>query len=233
MAGESSRAPLTHLNERLALTEIGAYFHSRGWSVGTSSNYSIVVEREPTRLLVTASGADKGRLSPEEFVVVDGDGERVDASDPGPSAETLLHVLIARDVGVGAILHTHSVWGTILGDRVFRASRRHGSDGNPGPLASITSAPTAACLEIEGYEMLKGLAGVKTHEHTERVPIFENSQDMRALASEIAAWLEAERAAHGFLLRKHGLYTWGRDLEEARRQVEIFEFLFEVLGRGE
>jgi ribulose-5-phosphate 4-epimerase/fuculose-1-phosphate aldolase len=36
---------------------------------------------------------------------------------------------------------------------------------------------------------------------------------------------------HGFLLSRHGLYTWGRDLAEARRHVEIFEFLFEAVAR--
>jgi methylthioribulose-1-phosphate dehydratase len=37
---------------------------------------------------------------------------------------------------------------------------------------------------------------------------------------------------HGFLLAKHGLYTWGRDLAEARRHIEIHEFLFEVVARS-
>jgi methylthioribulose-1-phosphate dehydratase len=37
---------------------------------------------------------------------------------------------------------------------------------------------------------------------------------------------------HGFLLSRHGLYTWGRDLAEARRHVEIFEFLFECVARN-
>jgi methylthioribulose-1-phosphate dehydratase len=37
--------------------------------------------------------------------------------------------------------------------------------------------------------------------------------------------------AHGFLIRSHGLYTWGRDLAEANRQLEILEFLLEVTAR--
>jgi methylthioribulose-1-phosphate dehydratase len=37
--------------------------------------------------------------------------------------------------------------------------------------------------------------------------------------------------AHGFLIRRHGLYTWGRDLDQARRHVETLEFLFEVIAR--
>ncbi len=193
------------------LREVGALFHRCGWSLGTSSNYSIVLQREPLLLLLTASGKDKGRLGRGDFVVVDGDGRPAGPTAEKPSAETGLHVALARQPGVGAVLHTHSVWATLLSDL-------YGDDGG---------------FWIEGYEMLKGLAGVTTHEHRHRVEIFANSQDVPALARQVQARLEdAERPLrHGFLIRRHGLYTWGRDLEEARRHVEIFEFLFEVLGR--
>ena len=80
--------------------------------------------------------------------------------------------------------------------------------------------------------MLKGLSGVSTHEHSESVPIIENSQDMEALSLSLAEALTKYPQAHGVLLRRHGLYTWGRDVAEARRHVEILEFLFEVLGRA-
>jgi methylthioribulose-1-phosphate dehydratase len=87
-------------------------------------------------------------------------------------------------------------------------------------------------LLIEGFEMLKGLAGVRTHEHREWLPIIENSQDMEALARTLEEVLERYPDAHGVLLRRHGLYTWGRDLGEAKRHVEILEFLLEVIGRA-
>jgi methylthioribulose-1-phosphate dehydratase len=64
------------------------------------------------------------------------------------------------------------------------------------------------------------------------VPIFPNTQDIPALAREVAGRLSGPTPLrHGFLIRRHGLYTWGRDIDEACRHVEIFEFLFEVLGR--
>jgi methylthioribulose-1-phosphate dehydratase len=192
------------------LCELGREFHARGWSLGTSSNYSIVLNRDPLRLLITASGRDKSQLSPDDTIVVDGEGAPCETPAGKPSAETLLHCVLAQDPGVGAVLHTHSVWSTILSD-VF-----HASGG----------------FEIQGYEMLKGLAGVSTHEHRQWVEIFENSQDIPALADEIARRLSdvGRPLNHGLLLRRHGLYTWGADLAEARRHVEIFEFLFEVLG---
>ena len=86
-------------------------------------------------------------------------------------------------------------------------------------------------LLIEGYEMLKGLEGVKTHRHREWLPIIENSQDILALADVVADNLQQHPAAHGFLLRRHGLYTWGNDVAQAKRHVEILEFLLETLGR--
>ncbi len=195
-----------------ALAAIGVEFHGRGWSVGTSSNYSVVLSRDPLRLLITASGKDKGRLGVDDFVIVDDAGRAIDPSMPKPSAETMLHAVLARDPGIGSVLHTHSIWATLLSDR-FAAE---------------------GALAIEGYEMLKGLSGVGTHEHTERIPIFANTQDIPDLARR----LEARRADpvrkgvdHGFLLARHGLYTWGADLGEARRHVEVLEFLFEVVGR--
>ena len=193
------------------LREVGAQFYQRGWSVGTSSNYSIVLDRDPLRLLVTASGKDKGRLSRNDFVCVDGDGIPVCDGQPKSSAETLLHVEAVRDPNVGAVLHTHSVWATLLSDHFF-------DDGG---------------LLIEGYEMLKGLDGIKTHETSQWVEIFENTQDISSLAGLVRERTrDAERPLrYGYLIRKHGLYTWGRDVGEARRHVEIFEFLLECVAR--
>jgi len=54
---------------------------------------------------------------------------------------------------------------------------------------------------------------------------------MSTLANDVDEALKANVAAHAFLLRRHGLYTWGRDLKEAKRHVEILEFLFEAVGR--
>jgi methylthioribulose-1-phosphate dehydratase len=78
--------------------------------------------------------------------------------------------------------------------------------------------------------MLKGLQGVHTHEHTEFLPIIENSQDMHALADRVGQTLDKHKEAHGLLLRRHGLYSWGQTLAEAKRHIEILEFLLETMG---
>jgi methylthioribulose-1-phosphate dehydratase len=75
------------------------------------------------------------------------------------------------------------------------------------------------------------LQGVHTHGHSEWLPIVENSQDMPALAETIAQTLKEHKAAHGFLVKRHGLYSWGETVAQAKRHIEIFEFLLETMGR--
>lgn len=193
------------------LREVGQMLWQRGWSVGTSSNYSVVVGRNPLRILITASGKDKGRLGPDDFVVVGDDGRGAWPGQAKSSAETLLHVVAAENPGVGAILHTHSVWCTILSDYF------HSQGG----------------LMLEGFEMLKGFAGVTTHETRAWIEIFENTQDIPSLAEKVRERMNdaANPLKFGYLIRRHGLYTWGADLEEARRHIEVFEFLLECVGR--
>ena len=190
------------------LAQLGREFHRRGWALGTSGNFSAVVGRDPLRIAITASSLDKGQLTPEQILEIDSEGNVLTPTGK-PSAETLLHVAIVRSLGAGAVLHTHSVWSTILSDY-------HMGQGG---------------FFIEGYEMLKGLSGVATHEHREWLPILENSQDMKTLSAETAQMLEENPGIHGFLIRRHGMYTWGKDLAEAARHVEILEFLLESVGR--
>ena len=191
------------------LAAIAADFYQRGWVLGTSGNLSAVVEREPLRLAITPSGADKGGLQTDQILLIDDRGSVISDHPARPSDECPLHIRIAKERGAGAVLHTHSVWSTMLSNLYFEDSG----------------------LAIEGYEMLKGLDGVKTHEHREWLPILENSQDMLELADRLADNLRQFPQAHGFLLRRHGLYTWGKDLAQAKRHVEILEFLLETLGR--
>ena len=191
------------------LVDLGREFHRRGWALGTSGNFSAVIERDPLRLAITSSSVDKGRLTADQILEVDHDGRPVKATQGKPSAETLIHLAIVRCKHAAAVLHTHSVWSTILSDY-------HKGQGG---------------FFIEGYEMLKGLDGVGTHEHREWLPILENSQDMEMLAAESTQLLNENPGTHGFLIRRHGLYTWGKDVAEAARHVEILEFLLESVGR--
>ncbi len=200
-----------HQSSIEALQRAGNQFWTRGWSLGTSSNYSVVIDRDPLRILVTASGKDKGHLGLNDFVIVDEAGKPSPAEQPKSSAETLLHCSIAKHRGAGSILHTHSVWGTILSNHFFP---NHG-------------------IRIEGFEFLKGLEGIGTHQTSIWVPIFENTQDIPALQAEVEAYWNAhpDQACYGYLIRRHGMYTWGKDVAAAVRHIEVLEFLLECLGR--
>lgn len=209
------------------LVSVARGFYGRGWLMGTSGNLSAVVQREPMRLAITASGVDKGELRPEQVLLVDENVRVLNEArtPPGflttseltnkaaaankPSDESLLHVRIVKERGAGAVLHTHSIWNTVFSDL-------YATEGG---------------IRIDGYEMLKGLAGVKTHEHSEFLPIVDNSQDMASLANAISKTLNAHKFAHGILIKRHGLYSWGETLAQAKRHVEILEFLLEAMGR--
>lgn len=181
-----------------ALIAAGRTLAARGWVPATSGSLSA---RAPDGFWVTVSGLDKGALGPEDFVRVDAEGR---VHGPGrPSAEAALHAQIYGDVEVGAVLHVHSLNATVL-SRVV----------------------TGGVLLLEGYELLKAFAGVRTHETTARVFVAENSQDMAAITRQVAPVLDRPDIAPGYLVRGHGLYAWGATVADALRHVEALDFLF-------
>ena len=185
-----------------AIIEAGRFLYGRGWSPATSSNYSARLDAE--RALLTVSGRHKGQLGPDDLLAVNMQGQSL---EPGkkPSAETLLHTQIYRArPSVGAVLHTHSVNATVLSRLV-----------------------SGATLSLVDYELQKAFSGVTTHEGELQVPVFDNDQDIARLAGRVQPWLEAHPQCPGYLIRGHGLYTWGAQMSDALRQIEAFEFLFE------
>jgi methylthioribulose-1-phosphate dehydratase len=193
-------------SEAEALCATAQWCYGRGWVPATSGNFSV---RDAEHILISPSGLDKGAMTVADLLATDPDGRVLDGNRK-PSAETALHVVIYRErPQAAAILHVHTIWNTLLSAQFVRAGE----------------------LILEGYELLKALEGVTTHQHRERVPILENSQNYADLASELAAALKSHPLAHGVLLSRHGLYTWGKSVAEARRHLEALEFLFEVEGR--
>jgi methylthioribulose-1-phosphate dehydratase len=189
-----------------SLCATARWCYTQGWVPATSGNFSV---RREDRILITASGLDKGALTPAGLLEVDLEGRLVKGAGK-PSAETGLHlVLYKARPAAGAILHVHTVWNTLL-------SGFHEAAGH---------------VNLSGYELLKGLSNVATHDHAEQVPILGNSQNYAELTAQLAIALEKYPDAHGVLLSRHGLYTWGESVAEARRHLEVLEFLFEVEGR--
>lgn len=183
------------------IIDAGRWIDAQGWCPATGGNFS--VRLGPERALITASGCHKGYLSADQLLQVDLDGQPHE-SLLKPSAETLLHTrLYELDNRIGAVLHTHSVASTVL------------SRLEPGQW-----------LTISGYEMQKSLSGNHTHDASIHIAILDNAQDMQALAAELSQRWQPEALQWGFLVRGHGLYTWGHDMNEARRHLEGLEFLF-------
>ncbi len=200
---DTSRSPTEQL------TEAGRIFYERGWARGASGNFSVLLARKPLRLCITAAGNEKGTLDEINFLEIDDDAEILQGFGR-PSDETLLHLTIYRlRPRARCILYSQTAPGIILAERNF-------VDG---------------AISLQGFEALKGLSGVRSHEHKERVPIVENSQDQIALSHVIENVLLESKSIHALFVRRHGLFAWGESVEEARRHVETFEFLFEVASR--
>lgn len=183
------------------IIKAGVFLNSKGWVPATSSNFSARLANG--HIVITASGYHKGELIPEAIMLIDEEGQALDARQR-PSAETLLHTaLYKRFEGVGAVLHTHSVNATVL------------------------SRLGEGQIVFQDYELLKAFAGVETHETSIIVPIFSNDQNISRLAAEVDAWMDRHSPIYGYLIAGHGLYTWGRTMAEALRHIEAFEFLFQ------
>ncbi|MBA1278368.1 methylthioribulose 1-phosphate dehydratase [Stutzerimonas stutzeri] len=189
-----------HLSQ--AIIDAGRFLYGRGWSPATSSNYS--ARLTSAEALLTVSGKHKGQLTVDDLLAVDMDGRSLEEGKK-PSAETLLHMQLYRwQPEIGAVLHTHSVNATVL-------SRVCLSDS----------------LVFADYELQKAFSGIATHESQVLVPIFDNDQDIERLAARVQPWLDEHPDCVGYLIRGHGLYTWGAQMNDALRQIEAFEFLFD------
>nr|WP_113869182.1 methylthioribulose 1-phosphate dehydratase [Brenneria salicis]NMN92442.1 methylthioribulose-1-phosphate dehydratase [Brenneria salicis ATCC 15712 = DSM 30166]RBP58199.1 methylthioribulose-1-phosphate dehydratase [Brenneria salicis ATCC 15712 = DSM 30166]RLM29117.1 methylthioribulose-1-phosphate dehydratase [Brenneria salicis ATCC 15712 = DSM 30166] len=193
------------MTENLQLTALLAacrWIGQKGWCPATGGNMSVRLDEQ--RCLITESGKDKGSLRQQDFLLVEIAANHV-PSGRTPSAETGLHTLLYRTYPqVGAVLHTHSVNATVL-SRVEKSAE----------------------LVLQGYEMQKSLAGQTTHLDRVVIPIFDNDQDIAALADRVATFAKHQSLRYGFLVRGHGLYCWGETVTEARRHLEGLEFLFQ------
>ncbi|MFE1803136.1 methylthioribulose 1-phosphate dehydratase [Streptomyces sp. NPDC059517] len=176
-----------------------ARFASFGWMRGTSGNLSVVLSRDPLRLAVTASGHDKGELTPADVVLVDGRGSAV--SGGKPSAEAALHARVAALTGAGAVVHVHTVASVALGRR------------SPGGIV------------LSDLEMLKGV-GVPAHGVEVTLPVIANSQDMGVLGDRLEAARDSRMPA--VVVAGHGLYVWGDSPRQARHHTEVVEWLLEL-----
>ena len=177
------------------------HLHDKGHSPGTSTNYSF--KDSSNQIWVTRSGIDKSEIREEDFILLDENGNVADVyKEIKPSAETDIHtVLYNLFPDAKVVLHSHSVF----------------------PIA-LTSLMKGNHLSFSGYEMQKGLSGILTHDGIVEIPILDNSQDMSFFKHELT-YRKMELNQGIFMIRKHGFYAWGKDLFEAKRHLESFDYL--------
>ncbi|HEV8326421.1 MAG TPA: methylthioribulose 1-phosphate dehydratase [Nitrospiraceae bacterium] len=189
------------------LVQTARWASRMGWAPATSTNYSVRLPdaAAPAYCAITSSGVDKSAIGVEHILAIDQHGRPIDAEGLKPSAETPLHLLLYRTRGAGAVLHTHSL---------------------PAALLSQLARDEGQVL-LAGWELLKGLNGIDTHEARISLPVFLNSQDMQALSTHVERSLSREGPCYGFLLAGHGLYVWGNDILEAKRHLEVLEYLLQ------
>jgi len=199
--GNTRRAPD---NPRLGdqLIRLGRQLYDRGWMDAHSGNLS--VRLGPDRLLITADGVSKGRLSHADLVTIDRRGHQLNPSEAPPSSEFPLHLALYDFFPkVGAVLHCHSITSTILS--------RMGHES----------------FVLEGYEMLTALDGVEAHTGRVAIPVFSNYRDFSHMAHWFHRYVVRFPEINGLLIAGHGLYCWGATTGDALRQAEALEFMFE------
>jgi len=183
------------------------WVYQKGWSPATSTNFSFRnLSPFENIFTISQSGKDKGNFSINDFMLINQKGKAVEGFEQfKPSAETLLHTLLYENSEVNFVLHTHSVYATVLSQK-FQKDKK---------------------LSLSNYEVLKAFPNIYTHQTTIEIPIFGNSQDMQFLNLEIKAFQKEKPDMFAFLLAGHGLYTWGNTLSNAKKYLEALEFLLE------
>jgi methylthioribulose-1-phosphate dehydratase len=199
------------MNTSSLICELGREFYRLGWATGTGGGICI---RDGNRVIVAPSGVQKERMSPDDMFELSLDGDVVSRpADPSlrPSECTSLFMAAIRLRDAGAVIHSHSI-NAMLATLLF--------DGE---------------FEISDLEMIKGIEGMSYHDRLV-VPIIENTARECDLASSLEAAIAAYPRTQAVLVRRHGVYVWGRDWKQAKTQAECYDYLFraavEMRGLG-
>lgn len=200
--------PETH--PRNLIPDLCRQFYHLGWVTGTGGGISI---KEGDDVYIAPSGVQKERIKPEDMFVYSMDGQEKNCPPPekGYKASQCTPLFFAayRKCGAGAVIHTHSqhaVRATLLCDDVF---------------------------EICHQEMIKGIRRSTFGERlryfdTLRVPVIDNTTHEADLAEFMERAIEAHPEACAVLVRRHGVYVWGKDWIDAKTMCECYDYLFEM-----
>ncbi|MDP7976967.1 methylthioribulose 1-phosphate dehydratase [Bacillus multifaciens] len=182
------------------LSELKKELTDRNWFPATSGNISIKVSDNPLTFLVTASGRDKTKTTPDDFLLVDQNGNPVLETDLRPSAETLLHTHIYNLTNAACVLHIHT------------------TDNNV-----ITNVYDQEVV-FSNQEIIKAL-NIWEEGASIRIPIIENYAHIPTLGEQFRKHIHEHVGA--VLIRNHGITVWGKDGFDTKKRLEAYEFLFQ------
>ncbi|PIW00571.1 MAG: methylthioribulose 1-phosphate dehydratase [Deltaproteobacteria bacterium CG17_big_fil_post_rev_8_21_14_2_50_63_7] len=190
---------------RRRIAELCAHFYSLGWVSGTGGGIAL---RRGDSIFMAPSGVQKEKLKPADIFELNLAGEVISRSaDPKlrvSACKPLFYHAFNR--GAGAVLHSHSM-SAMLATLVFHNT-----------------------FEVTHLEMMKGIVGVQ-YEDTLTIPIIENTPHKADLADAMADAMRAYPRATAVLVRRHGVYIWGKDWVETKTQAECYDYLFDAVVR--
>ncbi len=159
------------------------------------------IDRESGLFVIKPSGVEYEKLTPEDMVVVDLDGNRVEGRYH-PSSDTPTHVVLYnRFPGIGGIVHTHSSWAASWA-QAGRDIPCYGTTHADYIYGEIPCVRNLTKEEIEeAYERNTGILIADEFE--------QRGKDYIAVPS--------------VLCRNHGVFTWGKDAGEAVHNAVVTE----------
>jgi methylthioribulose 1-phosphate dehydratase/enolase-phosphatase E1 len=110
--------------------------------------------------------------------------------------------------GAGAVIHSHS----------------------PASVLATMLDPSADTFTVTHLEMIKGIEGHGFYGECV-VPIIENTARECELTGRMRDAIARFPRANAVLVRRHGVYVWGRDWVQAKTQAECYDYLFDAAVR--
>ena len=159
------------------------------------------IDRESGLFVIKPSGVDYDTMTPEDMVVMDLEGNRVEGRYK-PSSDTPTHIeLYKKYKEIGGVVHTHSPEATSWA-QAGRSIPLYGTTHADYFFGSIPCARSLTPEEIGGeYEKNTGLVIIETFEELKINPMY----------------------TPGVLCTNHGPFTWGKDAAEAVHNAVVLE----------
>jgi len=188
------------------LAELVRRLNQTGHNPATSGNYSHRSDENSDFAFVSESGIDKGLFSENNFIPLNIHTKETHDfyAERKSSDETDVHLAIFQATNANCVLHSHMLEALWFAD-LFKGK---------------------SFATLSNIELLKGFKGVKTHDIEIQIPIFPNTQDISLLGENMKPVLNLDPNCYGVLLSGHGIYVWGNTVAEAKRHLEVFEYVF-------